>query len=107
MHHDRQEPKLSHCVDDGFVRVQVWVPRRLYRLPPVGREVCDPTLVEVEQNSFERWTIHTRTLPATRDRPAAVPIRRGGSWITRGEEAGRQRQERRRDDRGPLPDKVG
>jgi hypothetical protein len=42
----------------------------------MGREVCDPTLVEVEENSFERWTIHTRTLPATRDRPVPVPSTR-------------------------------
>ena len=70
VHHDRHEPKLGYGVDDGFVRVQVWVPRRLDGLPPMGGEVSDPDLVEVEQNSFERWTVHTRTLPATPDRPA-------------------------------------
>jgi hypothetical protein len=42
-------------------------------LPPVGGEVSDPTLVEVEKNSFEGWTVHARTLPATRDHPAAAP----------------------------------
>src|SRR6266545_7987160 len=66
VHHDRHEPKLGHGVDDGFVRVQVWIPRRLHGLPPVGGEVSDPFLVEVAQNGFERWRVHTRTLPATR-----------------------------------------
>jgi hypothetical protein len=44
-------------------------------LPPVGGEVSDPILVEVEQNSFQRWRVHTRTLPATRCDEASLPGR--------------------------------
>jgi hypothetical protein len=54
VHHDRREPKLGNGVDDGFVRGQVWVPRRSDGFAPAGVEVPDATIAEVEHDGFER-----------------------------------------------------
>jgi hypothetical protein len=51
--HEGREPELCNSVDDGFVRIQVRVPRRPHRLVSWGIEMPDPTIIEVQHDSFE------------------------------------------------------
>jgi len=53
VHHDRDETEPGNGVHDHFMRVKIWVPLRSYGLVPVGREVSDAPVVEIEDNRFE------------------------------------------------------
>jgi hypothetical protein len=52
--HDRREAQVGDGVDDGFMRIQVRVPRRSDGLAPLWGEVLDATIVEEEYDGFER-----------------------------------------------------
>ena len=63
MHHERLEPEFGHGIDDGLVRVQVWIPPRSYGLLTLGVQMPDPILRKMEHDGFERWFVHAQTLP--------------------------------------------
>ena len=51
--HDGCQPEPRNRVDDGFVRIQVRIPRRSHRLAAERRYVLNASLIEIEDDRFE------------------------------------------------------